>query len=373
MDTGAVVTPPHGTGVVRLLPFQGISLAPRRIGGLSSVRAFTRPYRAVPDRLVRWERRGQATHDRRAAVYLHEYTAGGITIRGLVGALDLSHPAGSGPEVAVLPHEGVHPGQVDELAARMLEMQINPAPILLVHRGAPDTRALVAEVLQRPAHLEFADRAQQQHRIWAIRDAHEVARIDGALARTRALIADGHHRYAAYLRMQELRPGPATDAGLAMLVDQDDTPMFLGAIHRLLAGTTLGSVHAAARGVGARFERTQRRAALAALSPDTLVVTDGTGWATLVPAVGPGRAVVEWLHQDLVPALDRPPTGTAYLHAVDEALHAVARRRGVVVLMPAPEFGEVLRISADRLLPEKATSFQPKPSVGVLMRSLRDG
>jgi len=375
MDTDAVVTPPHGTGVVRLLPFRGISLAPRRIGGLSSVRAFTRPYRAVPDRLVRWERRGQVTHDHRSAVYLHEYTAGGITVRGLVGALDLSRQAGSGPEVAVLPHEGVHTGQVDELAARMLEMQINPAPILLVHRGAADTRALTADVLRRPPHLEFADRAQQRHRIWAIRDPGELERIDAALAGTRALIADGHHRYAAYLRMQELRPGPATDAGLAMLVDQDDTPMFLGAIHRLFAGTTLGSLRTAAGTLGVRFEPAQRRAALDALAPDTLVVTDGTDWATLAPAaaVGPDRAVVEWLHEDLVPALDRPPSGTAYLHAVDEVLHAVARRRGVAVLMPAPEFTEVLRISAERLLPEKATSFQPKPSVGVLIRSLRDG
>ena len=29
-------------------------------------------------------------------------------------------------------------------------------------------------------------------------------------------------------------------------------------------------------------------------------------------------------------------------------------------------------VSAHRLLPEKATSFQPKPGVGVLMRSLHD-
>ena len=41
--------------------------------------------------------------------------------------------------------------------------------------------------------------------------------------------------------------------------------------------------------------------------------------------------------------------------------------------MPAPSVGLVLRVAeADRLLPEKATSFQPKPSLGVLIRSLRD-
>ena len=54
-------------------------------------------------------------------------------------------------------------------------------------------------------------------------------------------------------------------------------------------------------------------------------------------------------------------------------LAALRRSGGVAVLMPAPDVDVVLRVAAaDRLLPEKATSFQPKPSVGVLIRSLRD-
>ena len=41
--------------------------------------------------------------------------------------------------------------------------------------------------------------------------------------------------------------------------------------------------------------------------------------------------------------------------------------------MPAPDVDVVLNVAAaDRLLPEKATSFQPKPNPGVLIRSLRD-
>ncbi|UMG92589.1 hypothetical protein [Nocardioides sp. TF02-7] len=47
--------------------------------------------------------------------------------------------------------------------------------------------------------------------------------------------------------------------------------------------------------------------------------------------------------------------------------------RAVAVLMPAPAVELVQRIAEDdRLLPEKATSFQPKPSLGVLIRPLRD-
>jgi uncharacterized protein (DUF1015 family) len=371
---GSVVTPPHVARPLRLQPFRALSLAPSRVGRPSSIQAFARPYREVADRLQRWERRGDVTRDEERAVYLHEYTSGGLTVRGLVGALDISRRARFRADVAVFPHEGIHPAQADELAERMLEMQVNPAPILLLHRGSPDARRLLAAVQRRTPHLEFTDGGQQQHRIWAVRDRGELARIEAALAPARAVIADGHHRYAAYLRMQQEQPGPATDAGLAMLVDQDDTPLHLGAIHRVLIGTSLEALRNAAERAGIGYRALDAGRAVAALAPDAIVATDGTAWAALpVPARG-DRAAVQLLHDDLVPALPRAPVAIGYHHAVDEAIAAVGRRRGVAVLLPAPDFAQVLRIAAaDRLLPEKATSFQPKPSVGVLIRSLLDG
>jgi uncharacterized protein (DUF1015 family) len=274
----------------------------------------------------------------------------------------------------VFPHEGIHPAQAEELAERMLEMQINPAPILLVHRGTASVRRQLAAVQRREPYLELTDRGRQRHRIWAVRDRAELARLDAALAAAQPLIADGHHRYAAYLRMQESRLGPATDAGLAMLVDQDDTPLFLGAIHRVLGGVTLAALQEAAATVGWGYVGLPADRAVAALNTETLVLTDGHAWAALRLPATPVRAAVELLHEDLVPALPRIPSAIAYHHSVDHALAALTRRRGVAVLMPAPEFDQVLRAAAaGTLLPEKATSFQPKPSVGVLIRSLRDG
>ena len=43
-------------------------------------------------------------------------------------------------ERAVWPHEEIHPEQAGELADRMLQMDLNPAPILLVHHGAQGLR-----------------------------------------------------------------------------------------------------------------------------------------------------------------------------------------------------------------------------------------
>ena len=104
----------------------------------------------------------------------------------------------------------------------------------------PELRELLAE--RHPARSPTgatSTAASQRQRIWAIRDADLLARIGALLSATRCLLADGHHRYAAYLRLQQEHPGTAWDAGLAMLVDQDDTPLFLGAIHRTLPGATL--------------------------------------------------------------------------------------------------------------------------------------
>lgn len=374
MDARSLVPAPHVARPLRLHPFRGLTLAPARIGAPSSVRAFTRPYRDVADRLGRWERRGLVSHDEEPAVYVHEFTAGGITVRGLVGTLDISRRARTRDDVAVFPHEGIHPAQADELAARMTEMQTNPAPILLVHRGPRSVRDLLDRVQQRPTHRAFTDRGGQQHRVWAVRDEGEQAELAAALAPARALIADGHHRYAAYLRMQQAAPGPATSGGLAMLVDQDDTPLFLGPVHRVLGHTTRDTLARAAVGIGATVRDEDAAPAVSALGPDTLVATDGRRWSTLQLQVPAGRLAVEVLHEQLLPALTPRPTRIGYHHTVDDALAAVEKRPGLVLLMPAPAFPQVLATcAADRLLPEKATSFQPKPNVGVLIRSLRDG
>lgn len=371
MDESTVVAPPYLGRPLLLHAFRALTLAPRRIGGPGSARALARPYRDPVARLAAWERTGHLEADETPAVYLHEYTAGGLTVRGLVGALDLVRRAPSQATSAVVPHEGIHPEQVDALATRMQELRLQPAPILLVHRGPGRVRRLVHEALETPPDRSFTDRSRQHHRIWALRGAATESALAEALADSTPMIADGHHRYAAYLRLQQEHPGTAWDRGLAMLVDQDDTPLFLGAIHRVLGAVTLAGVADVAAARGWRLRTLSRQAAVNALAPSTVVLTDGSTWAALDLLVPAGEAVVDVLHDVVVPAL--APESLAYHHDVDLAVRQVRRRGGVAVLMPAPDFDLVHHLVAhERLLPEKATSFQPKPSVGVLMRALHD-
>ena len=373
MHSDAAGTPSAAAGPFRLEPFHGIVLSPHRVGDPASARAFARPYQDVPKRLARWERQGNLTRDAEPALYLHEYTSGGLTVRGLVGALDVSRRSSDPHDRVVLPHEGVHDAQAQELAGRMGEMELNPAPILLVHRGPSRVRALVHDVMALPPTQEFHDRARRHNRLWAIRDPRLLADLGEHLSSARPLVADGHHRYAAYLRLQDQRPGTSADTGLAMLVDQDDSPLFLGAIHRTLTQTRLADIEKAAEGFAA-FAPASESAAMAALGPTTLAVTDGKQWARLELDLSGHRAAVEVLHDELLTRIPGKRRPVGYHHSVEDTLDGVAERRRVAVLMPAPDFDLVDRIVSDhRLLPEKATSFQPKPSVGVLMRSLLDG
>ena len=116
-----------------------------------------------------------------------------------------------------------------------------------------------------------------------------------------------------------------------MLVDQDDTPLFLGAIHRVLGAVTLAGVADVAAARGWRLRTLSRQAAVNALAPSTVVLTDGSTWAALDLLVPAGEAVVDVLHDVVVPALARPsrwPTTTTWTWRVRQ----VRRRGGVAVL-----------------------------------------
>ena len=369
----AAVIPPYVAGPLRLVPFTAMRLASSRISDPASARAFARPYRDVAARLAQWQERGLLVHDERPALYLHEYTIDGTVVRGLVGALDVSRRAARPEDRAVLPHEGIYPAHADDLADRMLEMGLNPAPILLVHHATTRLREQTAAILARVPDHQFLDRSGNAHRLWVLADPDEQARLGEGLAEAHALIADGHHRYAAYLRLQQRAPGTSADQGLAMLVDQDDTPLSLGAIHRVLQGSSAHDVEVAALSLGLGVSPVDP-VAVQTPREDSLVVTDRElGISVTFPRLG-RRSPVEALHHELVPALPRGPHRIGYHHSAEAALDHAGPHLGTAVLVPAVTLDHALEVaSAGRLLPEKATSFQPKPPFGVLLRSLHDG
>ena len=394
-----------------LAPFRGLRFDPETVGDLSTVisppydvldadtvrtlenanrrnivrlilsRRFERPYLAVRDRLEKWRDKAYLRADEQPTLYLYEYTAEQVTVRGLIGLVGLREES----EKVILPHEDVMPGPVDDRTVLMRTTETNLEPILLVHEGTPRLRALVADAAQSRPLADFVALDGSAHRLWAVTDPGQQAAMATELAGTEALIADGHHRYAAYLRLQdELRGGGVPDGtspwdhGLAMLVDQHDQALKVGPIHRSVGALTMSDLQDLADERGDDLcLHADREAAFAALADSrgdraTFVISDGHAWAVLgVRRTHDIDAAV--LHETLLPAWHIAEEQIGYHHSLDQALHATTRAAGLVVAVRPPTVQEVRAAAARGVrMPRKSTSFGPKPRMGVVMRDLRD-
>ncbi|MEW1791405.1 MULTISPECIES: DUF1015 family protein [Streptomyces] len=431
-------TGPAAKGL-RLIPFRGLRYVPERVGSLAAVTSppydvVVRPdgllhlesadphnivrlilpqaataadrHRQAADTLRRWLAEGVLAPDREPALYVYEQRKGDLLQRGVIGALALSTPA----EGVVLPHEDVMPDIVEDRAALMRATATNLEPLLLTYRSEGDatgTTAVIERTVRRTPLLSTTTDDGFSHRLWSVTDPAELAEIERDLADRQALIADGHHRWATYLRLREEHP-PGTAGpwayGLVLLVDTARHPLQVRAIHRLLHRLPVADALAAIKDVPGSFRvRTidgTLREAVEALS-EAVTADDGTANAFLLAGDGrfhlidrpdpallagtvPADRPAEWraldatvLHSTLLDHIWKIPDAPehiSYIHDT-EAVVEQAERHGSTAVLLHPVREEVVRELARQAvtMPRKSTSFGPKPATGLVLRSLADG
>ena len=383
-DLGSVISPPYD--VLDADTVRELEAGNRRnIVRLILSRRYERPYRAVRERLEKWRAQGCLAPDPVPGLYLYQYTVDGVTVRGLIGLVALRQEN----EHVILPHEDVMPGPVEDRTVLMRTTGTNPEPILLVHEGTQRLRELMESTTDQDPLVEFDGRDGSHHRLWSLTDPADADAVAEQLAPGQALIADGHHRYAAYLELQrELRDPAAAagdspwDYGLAMLVDQNDYPLTIGPIHRTVAALTLSDVLELSADRGDDITMcSDRESALAALAPgasaaapDTaeFVLSDGRAWAVLTTK-RQHEVDAAVLHNQLFPAWNVTEEQVGYHHSLDQALHNTAQQPGVVVGVRPPRLDQVMASAArGERMPRKSTSFSPKPRMGLVLRDIRD-
>lgn len=401
VDLAAVTSPPYdliGTEEARRLearePHNLVRLTlpdPAAADGAKYARA-----KALLDR---WRGSGVLRHDAGQALYVYEEQHGDRVHRGLLGALGLRDPA----EHVVLPHEDVHPGPVADRVAQMRATGANLEPIYLLATGTAAAAEVVAAaaatapLLTAHARTTPDDTHAATYRLWAVTDQEQLATVTAALHGRQALIADGHHRYAAYRTLQaEHREAGATvggwDFGLAFLVDAAAYPPTLQPIHRvvtqldpaaLLAALPAGAaVHDAGTVLDDALAALTRAAEETSHAHSFLVAGDGRYRVITLPELSPARAGahsaawrgldVSVLHEAVLDgALGVPQERLVFAHTATDAVHTAHRTRGVAVLLNPPTVDEVFAVAAahDRM-PRKSTSFGPKPRNGLVMRVL---
>ncbi|GAA4227444.1 DUF1015 domain-containing protein [Actinomadura meridiana] len=392
-DPATVTTPPYDliddAEAARLLAGGG-----HNIVRLNLPRAAGESYDAAGRRLRRWLDEGALTIDPVPALYVYEAAAGGTVLqRGLVGALGL-RPESDG---VVLPHENVFPGPVRDRLELMTAANANLEPIFLVYEGGGDAAQIVDDATTATPLLDFHADDGLTHRLWRVTDPDLHARVAADLRDRRALIADGHHRYATYRALQSRRraagdgPGP-WDSGLAMLVDSTRYPPELAAIHRVLPGLAPDDAVERARAVFRVTDFQDEGAALGALAAAPRPAFLLGGGASLhllsepdaeaVRRCVPSEHSARWRGLDtavldhvLVGKLWNVPENEDAIQIVhDDPSAAITRARdagGTAVVLNPLKVEDVLAVAdAGERVPRKSTSFGPKPRTGLVLRLL---
>jgi uncharacterized protein (DUF1015 family) len=350
-------------------------------------------YRAAADLLRRWRADGMLRADETAALYVYEMAESSARTRGLVGAIGLTPPEAG----IVLPHENTMAGPVADRLALTEATEANLEPIYLVYSGGGAASHAVASCDDQPPLAEAVVDGVT-HRIWALTDRSTLRAIAGDLLPRRAVIADGHHRYATYLRHQADRhaagdgAGP-WDRGLALLVDASTYGPQVHAIHRVVPGLALpDAVAQASSGFAARdVPPDSALAELAEAGKATaFLLTDGTRWVLLTdpdPAVVasalPAERSAAWRGLDVTIAhrvlIDRlwslrdHEDVVGFEHSVADAVAAARRTGGTALLLnPTPVEAVAAVAEAGERMPRKSTLFTPKPRTGLLMRAYAD-
>ena len=330
-----------------------------------------------------------------AALYVYEMRErGGATTRGLVGAVELRDPS----DGVILPHENTMAGPVADRLALMSATEANVEPIYLVYDGGGAASQAVAAVSDTAAIAETTTADGITHTVWALTDPASLAAVAADLATRRALIADGHHRYATYRELQqrlgaERGSGP-WDFGLTLLVDSSSYGPQVHAIHRVIAGLGFDRAVADATAFGAEVRPVDSAssavraldeqpgfAAVLAVAGRAAVVTDPRG--TLRAASrrdGEPAALADLdvtvLHRGIVEAAWRLTDSVeqvGYAHSSEEALDAARAADGVAVLLRATPVAAVTAVAAaGARMPRKSTLFTPKPASGLFMRRFAD-
>jgi uncharacterized protein (DUF1015 family) len=352
-------------------------------------------YADAASTLERWIGDGLYAVDAEPALYVYEMRDGdGNVTRGLLGAVEL-RDADAG---VILPHENTMAGPVADRLEVMTATGTDLEPIYLVYDGGgPASNLLHAVDAQAPlAQATTADGIT--HRLWAVVEPDAIATVQADLYTRRALIADGHHRYATYQERQRRRravdgPGP-WDRGLALLVDSSEYGPQVHAIHRVIRALNLSAaveklagwctVTEAAGSPEAALDDLARLPGFAAVLSDgsrTYLVHDDTR-RVAGAATRPGDAAalsdldVTVAHRGLVEQVWGLPDDVdtvGYAHSVDDAItDAVSAGGFALLLRPTPVSAVAAVAAAGARMPRKSTLFTPKPASGLVMRRLSD-
>ena len=356
-------------------------------------------FAAASDTFRRWLRTGVLLRDPRPAFYTYEEheLRGGVPAvqRGVLAAVRLA--ALDDPE-DLLPHEGIDTDRAAARLARLEAVPLDVSPVFALMVGLHhDLRSLLDRAPRQPPVVAVTDEAGVDHRVWRVDDPADIATVREGLVGATAVIADGHHRYAAALAFRDrqrarrgLRPDAPWERTLVYLVDAHAYGPRILPIHRLVRGLDDRALRRLETDVAVTPQPGGPRDILAALEgsagPAFGLWRQGRGAVlrphapdvlrSRLPAGMSGAwrdldvAVLEHGVLPTVTTPDRVETRSDLDAATADC--ATDPTAGLFLLRPVDADSVLDLARSGERMPAKATSFVPKPRTGLVMRDVDD-
>jgi uncharacterized protein (DUF1015 family) len=338
----------------------------------------------------RWRDEGVLAPDPEPSLYLLEQSFA-VDDRRLVRVGLLARFRAEDPGTRrILPHEQTRKGPREDRWRVLLATRANFSPIFMMF---PDARgafaSLAAAAMTSRPESAFTD-GGVAHRLWRITDPAAIAAFADVLARPKAYIADGHHRYATALRYRD-EHGPEGAWTLGYFTPLEAPGLVVLPYHRMLQdGPRLEAARRALEkhfrlGTTADTREAAREAGrstapyafgLAEPGAGGLVAEALPAAAGLLPSDSPAslRALdTYFLHQAVLPKLlELGDSAVRYVHSLAEAEEAVAAGAcRLAVLMRATPPQQIVDVAeAGESMPAKSTFFHPKLPSGLVIHPL---
>lgn len=299
----------------------------------------------------------------------------GTSTTGVIGALACEPPGGD-----VLPHEETIPKDTTDRLELLRACHANLSPIWALSM----TDGLTATFApQGPPVGRAVDDDGVVHELWILDDPSGQAAVDSAVAASRLVIADGHHRYQTALTYRDERRAAGYDPGadfvMALIVELAEDQLTVGPIHRTLRDVPDG---VDVLGVLDRWFETVAAGPLEGGVVDAVAASQAL--ALVTPAgvwlLSPRPEAYETAGSDLDSSLvalavaDLPGVTVAHHGRWGEAVDAVrgGEAQAAVLLRPV-RVDQIARwAETRRRMPPKSTYFSPKPRTGMVYRTLAE-
>ena len=153
---------------------------------------------------------GSLFQDSQACFYLYRQVMGGHAQVGLVAAASCQEYL----DGIIKKHEFTRPDKEDDRVRHIEALNSQTGPVFLTYKAVAAMDEFVSKKTATPPDVDFTGQDGVRHTSWSVRDAAEIAFIEGQFAQIPFLyIADGHHRSAAAGRVFTARAGQGNSGG----------------------------------------------------------------------------------------------------------------------------------------------------------------